>query len=121
MIPLFHTVITEHFNSLENLLEQHSTKKLSDYPEIEALVKDINTKNWYKILMAISNRFKHVCLDIPLKEDYEEFFSKNKAGSFPVYYITSDDETKKYTIDIVALLNESAVKQIQLALEKLSS
>ena len=108
-----------HFNSLENLLEQHSTKKV--YPEIEALVKDINTKDWYKTLMAISNRFKHVCLDIPLKEDYEEFFSKNKAGSFPVYYITSDDETSKYTIDIVALLNESAVKQIQLALEKLSS
>ena len=102
----------------KDLLEPQETdkKKLSDYPEIEALVEDIHAKEWHKNIVAISNRVKHVCLDIPLKEEYENFFSKNKAVSFPVvHYIVT--ENKKYTTDAVPLLNESA-KEIQSALEK---
>ena len=103
---------------LEKLLEQKDyTKKLSDYPEIEVLVEDINTKDWYKIIISISNRCKHICLDIPLKEDYEEFFARNRAGSFPIVYFLSPEDENKYTTDAVALLNGSA-KEIRSALEK---
>ena len=105
----------EPYKQLEkkDLLEKKATKKkLSDYPEIKTLVEHINTSPKHKTIVSISNRFKHVCLDIPLKEDYEEFFSKNKAGSFPVLV-----QSKNNLIDAIELLNVSAT-EIQAALEQ---
>ena len=105
----------EPYKQLEkkDLLEKKATKKkLSDYPEIKTLVEHINTSPNHKTIVSISNRFKHVCLDIPLKEDYEEFFSKNKASSFPVLV-----QSKNTFIDAIELLNVSAT-EIQAALEQ---
>ena len=97
-------------------------KKLSDYPEIETLVININSKEWHKTIVSISNRVKHVCLDIPLKEEYEKFFSENKAGSFPVISKEVGEHlgwitlaSGKHMTDAVNLLKTSA-EQILLAL-----
>ena len=97
-------------------------KKLSDYPEIETLVMNINKEEWHKTIVSISNRVKHVCLDIPLKEEYEKFFFENKAGSFPVISKEVGEHlgwitlaSGKHMTDAVNLLKTSA-EQILLAL-----